>query len=279
MSIYHPIFLFSINPILPTTVLLNSKSSTFFPTSALSTCPISSRCKVCPESTSSSLWLLPWSKPFSFLTWFHTVTSQMLSALILVLLQSIVYTKDRVRVLNLKLGHMPFLIQSSHCCAPSLWMASTLLTLSAGSLPNSLTLVPAKVFIVPSAFGHTGLVVHQTHQACSFLCSLSCCHFVSLNILHLYLHRAHPSLHSSLFSVESALRSLPWPRSVPFSQIHHYSIIASNFLLKAFWKYLCFLTFLSFSSHLSISPLRALVWTVLFLGGIITPRAEPGPSV
>ena len=63
--------------------------------------------------------------------------------------------------------------------------------------------------IVPSAFGHTGLVVHQTHQACSFLCSLSCCHFVSLNILHLYLHRAHPSLHSSLFSVESALRSLP----------------------------------------------------------------------
>lgn len=100
-------------------------------------------------------------------------------------------------------------------------------------LPNSLTLVPAKVFIVPSAFGHTGLVVHQRHQAYSLLCSLSCCHFVSLNIVHLYLHVAHLSLHLSLFSVASALRSLPKPRSAPFSQIHHYSLLQH---IISFWN-------------------------------------------
>ena len=89
------------------------------------------------------------SKPFSFLTWFHAVTSQLLPASTLVLLQSIVYAVARVKILNSKLGRMPFLIQSPRC--RTLWMASTLLILSTRCLPNSLTLAPAKVFIVLSA--------------------------------------------------------------------------------------------------------------------------------
>lgn len=61
-------------------------------------------------------------------------------------------------ILNSKLSHIHSLIQNPQSYPPVLWMASTFLTVSIRSLPNSQTSAPTSVFLAPSLVTQAFLV-------------------------------------------------------------------------------------------------------------------------